>query len=116
MADIFSGTVWEQEGRKRIPIPKRKTIEKKLRQNAKGRCMLCNKINFDADYITPHIHHIDGKPWNNDFDNFELVCPNCHSKRENEKSFREAQKKKRTKRRSNLSDLDYLRGLGKIKF
>lgn len=46
-----------------------------------GRCCLCgwNKVNVSTKKPPLEIDHIDGCWRNNREDNFQLLCPNCHS-------------------------------------
>ena len=64
------------------PKRKRKTISQSLRtrlyMRSKGKCERCNEP-FEKG-MKPHLHHKDGDPKNNKSSNFEVLCPNCHSR------------------------------------
>ena len=51
-------------------------------------CEKCgwNKKNLYTNQIPLEIHHIDGDYMNNNEDNLQLLCPNCHSLTKNFKS------------------------------
>ena len=44
-----------------------------------SRCELCNSTEWLGRPIKLHLHHIDGDHTNNELDNLQLLCPNCHS-------------------------------------
>ena len=56
-------------------------VKKYLRTIHENKCQLCgwNKINLKSGVIPLQIDHIDGNYLNNNFDNLQLICPNCHS-------------------------------------
>jgi len=60
--------------RERIDAKKREEITKK----AKGKCQACHKKYRD---IPMQIHHKDMKNENNNPENLELLCPNCHARK-----------------------------------
>lgn len=43
------------------------------------KCECCNNTEWLGNQIKLEVHHIDGNPSNNDCDNLQLLCPNCHS-------------------------------------
>lgn len=43
------------------------------------RCEKCNNAEWFGYPIKLEVHHIDGDKTNNDEDNLQLLCPNCHS-------------------------------------
>ena len=47
------------------------------------KCEKCGISNWQNKPITLEIHHIDGNHNNNDINNLQLLCPNCHSQTEN---------------------------------
>lgn len=52
--------------------------------NLRGhRCENCGNIEWLGQPITLEVHHKDGDHLNNELDNLELLCPNCHSLTEN---------------------------------
>lgn len=56
-------------------------IEKYIKEKYDNKCCKCgwNEINPFTNNIPLEIHHKDGDYTNNDEDNLELLCPNCHS-------------------------------------
>ena len=60
-------------------------IKKYLEERAKGKCEKCgwNQINLYTKKVPLEIHHKDGDYRNNNENNLELLCPNCHSLTEN---------------------------------
>ena len=64
--------------RKRIPIPKERRQMVFIRCN--NECEICE------DHAAQQIHHIDGNPRNNELENLQGVCYDCH--REVEKAIR----------------------------
>ena len=43
------------------------------------RCEKCGIITWNNLPITLQLHHIDGNHENNNLDNLQILCPNCHS-------------------------------------
>ena len=43
------------------------------------RCEICNLTEWQGHPIPLELHHIDGDHYNNDFNNLQILCPNCHS-------------------------------------
>lgn len=58
----------------RTSLPK--TLEKRVFQEAGSKCAFCP----EAEVVSLQIHHIDGDPSNNAFENLILVCATCHAK------------------------------------
>ena len=44
------------------------------------RCECCQLTEWLNEPIPLELHHIDGNRFNNQLDNFQLLCPNCHAK------------------------------------
>ena len=56
----------------------------KLKENYKeAKCECCGLTEWLNQPITLELHHKDGNHSNNELDNLELLCPNCHSYTEN---------------------------------
>jgi hypothetical protein len=53
-----------------------KTLEKRVFQEAGSKCVFCS----ETEVVSLQIHHIDGSPSNNSFENLILVCASCHAK------------------------------------
>ena len=62
------------------------TIRKYLIDNRSHKCEVCKNTEWLGKIITLEIHHIDGNSKNNEFDNLQLLCPNCHSMTDNYKA------------------------------
>lgn len=46
-------------------------------------CERCKLSNWFEEPITLELHHIDGDNLNNELQNLQILCPNCHSQTEN---------------------------------
>ena len=84
-----------QQGSKGRPNSGRKTAEeyilgsnvqshilkKKLIQDGikKCECEICGAYLWQGEPLPLELHHKDGNHHNNDFDNLQILCPNCHS-------------------------------------
>lgn len=62
------------------------------------KCMKCgwNEVNEWTEIVPIELNHIDGNPENHKMDNLELVCPNCHSLTEFNKSRGKGRKWRKT--------------------
>lgn len=56
---------------------KKRLIKKGIKEN---KCEVCG---ISGDEIILELHHIDGNHYNNELENLQLLCPNCHSKTDN---------------------------------
>lgn len=66
---------------KSIDIQSNKVRKKLLEEGYKEyRCECCGLSEWLGDLIPLELHHKDGNRFNNDLDNFQLLCPNCHAK------------------------------------
>lgn len=66
----------------KIPSTKLKIrlIKSGLKQN---KCEICGCTEWMGKTIVCQLHHIDGNPENNQLDNLQMLCPNCHSQTHN---------------------------------
>lgn len=46
-------------------------------------CESCKLTEWLGDKIPIELHHIDGNRYNNNLNNLQILCPNCHSKTDN---------------------------------
>lgn len=79
-----------------------KFIRRYMFEKHNNKCQLCGwkEINPHTNNIPLQIHHIDGNCLNNDEDNLQLLCPNCHSLTETFGSLnKNATRKDKRKRR-----------------
>ena len=44
-----------------------------------GKCEKCGVSEWMQEPISLELHHIDDNHYNNNFDNLQILCPNCHS-------------------------------------
>lgn len=60
-------------------------LKKKLLKEGiiENKCAKCGISEWNEKPITLQLHHIDGDNSNNNIDNLQLLCPNCHSQTEN---------------------------------
>lgn len=74
-------------------------IRKYLMDKYFCKCQLCGwgETNTYTHTIPLEIHHIDGNYKNNNEDNLQLLCPNCHSLTETYKSHNKNGRKQRAK-------------------
>ena len=45
----------------------------------KCECEICGASIWQGKQLPLELHHKDGNHYNNDFDNLQILCPNCHS-------------------------------------
>lgn len=54
--------------------------DKLIKENIKeNKCERCGLTTWLEEPISLELHHIDGDHYNNNFDNLQILCPNCHS-------------------------------------
>lgn len=61
---------------------KKRLIEEGLKEN---KCEKCGISEWNGEELCLELHHIDGNHYNNNLNNLQILCPNCHSQT---KSFR----------------------------
>lgn len=57
-------------------------MRKYLVENKTYECNVCGISEYNNKPITLQVDHIDGDRTNNEFDNLQFLCPNCHSQTE----------------------------------
>ena len=61
-----------------------KLFKKILKEGLKERkCECCGNTTWNGVPIPLEVHHIDGDGSNNELDNLQLLCPNCHALTDN---------------------------------
>lgn len=74
--ELFSKTIGHHKD-----VIKREYILRCL--NGQAKCEICGIHDWNKQPIVFQIHHIDGNNRNNEKDNLQLLCPNCHSQTDN---------------------------------
>lgn len=65
-------------------VSSHKLKEKLIRDGIKKhQCELCHLKEWQGRKIPLELHHKDGCHYNNNFDNLQILCPNCHAIQEN---------------------------------
>ena len=54
------------------------TLKKYYLETVDG-CEQCGLSEWNKQHLVLEVHHIDSDTTNNTFDNFQALCPNCHS-------------------------------------
>ena len=63
-----------------IPIHSYKLKEKLLKDGIKeNKCEICGCSIWQGVPLPLELHHKDGNHFNNQLDNLQILCPNCHS-------------------------------------
>jgi hypothetical protein len=69
--DIFSN---------KVPFQSNKLRKRLFAEGYKEEiCECCKRSEWLGEKIPLELHHKDGDKMNNDLDNLEIVCPNCHT-------------------------------------
>lgn len=86
--DHFTGQGWNKNNfdydrfRKGNAIKANKALAAIV--NLRGhRCECCGNSEWLGEPIALEVHHLDGDHLNNELDNLQLLCPNCHAQTEN---------------------------------
>lgn len=62
--------------------------DKLIREQIKEKkCEHCGLTHWLDQEILLELHHKDGNHYNNNFDNLEILCPNCHSLTQNYRNY-----------------------------
>lgn len=61
----------------------RENLKILLKEGKKLKCEICNIENWQGKPLRLQIHHIDGNRSNNNLENLQILCPNCHSQTDN---------------------------------
>ena len=57
-------------------VLKQKLIREGLRED---KCEICGITYWQGVHLPLELHHKDGNHYNNNLDNLQILCPNCHS-------------------------------------
>lgn len=100
----FKGHAWNK-GLSQVKEnrPKKSQInsfKKRLIQERGHQCEQCKNINWLDKPIPLQLHHIDGNHYNNNLNNLQLLCPNCHALTDTYCG--------KNRRKYNISDEDFL--------
>lgn len=78
-------------------------IRRYMLEKAEYKCIKCgwNEINKTTGNTPLNIHHKDGNYMNNNEDNLEVLCPNCHSLTETYGSLNKNGRKERSNKKDN---------------
>ena len=61
-------------------VQSNKLRRKLLREGLKEyKCECCNNTYWNGVPIPLEVHHKDGNKTNNELDNLQILCPNCHA-------------------------------------
>ena len=60
-------------------------LKKELFKNnlKEEKCEICGITNWNNKQLIFELHHMDGDPSNNELNNLQILCPNCHSQTDN---------------------------------
>jgi hypothetical protein len=70
----LASTLHPMSKKKRVKLPR--TLEKRVFAEAGSKCPFCG----EAEVVSLQVHHIDGDPANNSFENLIPPCATCHTK------------------------------------
>ena len=84
----------------------------RLKQQRPWKCEKCGINEWMGNQIPLEIHHIDGNRLNNNLNNLQILCPNCHSQTNN---WRSRNKKGWCKTNPKVTDEQILEALKKYK-
>lgn len=102
------GVKSQNNDRKKITTSTRDKVLERQRGICAGGC----GTNFFRDAVKIDIHHKDGNRNNNNIDNLEALCPNCHARISREQKNKANETKSLTKRGMFTSEVpNYSEGL-----
>lgn len=70
---------FKKENSNKISGSKKDSIKKNLITLRGYKCECCGLEQWQDKPIPLELHHIDGDRYNNELDNLQLLCPNCHA-------------------------------------
>lgn len=66
-----------------IKKTRRSVLKKNLLAIRGNRCEQCGLTEWNGQTIPLELHHVDGDTFNNELENLQLLCPNCHAQTDN---------------------------------
>lgn len=77
----WTGKAWNKEEQLKdwSKYTRASNLKKHLIKLKGHECEKCHNKLWLNEQITLEVHHIDGNKTNNNLDNLQLLCPNCHS-------------------------------------
>jgi len=81
----WTGQGWNKDQRTKdwSKYTKAFRFKKHLISEKGHKCESCDLTHWKKELISLEIHHIDGDASNNEKNNLQLLCPNCHSLTDN---------------------------------
>lgn len=85
LGNLLNVGISKEEFFKKDKLIKASDIRKKIFKEGlkENKCEICGLKEWLNKPIKLQIHHIDGDHLNNELDNIQLLCPNCHSQTDN---------------------------------
>ena len=85
LGNLLNVGISKEEFFKKDKLIKAYDIRKKIFKEGlkENKCEICGLTEWLNNPIQLQIHHIDGDHMNNEIENIQLLCPNCHSQTEN---------------------------------
>lgn len=90
----WTGTSWDRTNQLRdwSQLKSIASFRKRLIKQRGHKCEKCLRNKWLKKEISLELHHIDGDRTNNDLENLQLLCPNCHSVTDNYKGKKNKKK------------------------
>jgi len=81
----WTGQAWNKDQRLKNweNYRENSSIKKHLIKERRDACEICGITEWLGNAISIELHHIDGDNTNNNKENLQLLCPNCHSQTDN---------------------------------
>lgn len=85
LGNLLNVGISKEEFFKKDKLIKASDIRKKIFKEGlkENKCEICGLSEWLDKPIKLQIHHIDGDHLNNEIENIQLLCPNCHSQTDN---------------------------------
>jgi len=77
----WTGQAWNKDKQLKdwSDYTRARQVKKNLFNIKDQKCEVCGLSEWRGQKITLELHHIDGDRTNNTLENFQILCPNCHS-------------------------------------